>query len=212
MDFGIANILDPEDASADLVHTETLLRRKTPEYASPEQLKGEAIHTTSDIYALGVVLYELLTGHRPYKMRSHILHEIARVICEEEPTLPSAVISEGNVETISEVREGDSVHLRPRLEDDLDHILLKALQKGPSRRYSSADQFREDVNRHLTGLPVIARQDAGWYRARKFIRRHQMGLAATVMVAAALALGLFTILWQTRLALKRSPAPLRAPP
>ena len=202
LDFGIAKMLDPGDASADMARTETLLRRMTPEYASPEQLMGEAIHTTSDIYALGVVLYELLTGHRPYKMRSHILHEIARVICEEEPTRPSAVISEGNVQAISEVREGNSVHLRHRLEGDLDNILLKALQKGPSRRYSSADQFREDVNRHLAGLPVSARKDTVWYRGGKFIRRHQVGLAATVLAVAALALGLFTTLWQTRLALE----------
>ena len=199
LDFGIAKILDPGDASVDIARTETLLRRMTPAYASPEQVMGEAIHTTSDIYALGVVLYELLTGHRPYKISSHILHEIERVICEEEPTRPSVVISEGSAQAISEVREGDSAHLRHRLEGDLDNIVLKALQKEPSRRYSSADQFREDVNRHLAGLPVSACEDTAWYRAGKFIRRHQVGLAATVLVVAALALGLFTTLWQTRL-------------
>jgi serine/threonine protein kinase len=202
LDFGIAKVLDPENTAANQAHTETLLRRMTPEYASPEQLMGEAIRTTSDVYTLGVVLYELLTGHRPYNMRSHVLQEITRVICDEDPTLPSAVISEGNAHSISEVREGDSIHLRHRLEGDLDNILLKALQKGPSRRYSSADQFSADVNRHLNGLPVIARRDTAWYRSNKFIGRHQVGLAATVLIVAALAAGLFTTLWQTRQALE----------
>jgi serine/threonine protein kinase len=202
LDFGIAKMLEPEETSGATACTQTLLRRMTPAYASPEQVMGEAIHTTSDVYTLGVVLYELLTGHLPYKMRSHVLHEVARVICEEEPTRPSAVISEGDAQTISQVREGDSVHLRRRLEGDLDNILLKALQKGPARRYSSADQFREDVNKHLAGLPVSARKDTVWYRGSKFIRRHQVGLAATVLVVAALALGLFTTLWQTRMAIE----------
>jgi hypothetical protein len=170
-----------------------------------------------------VVLYELLTGHLPYRMRSHILHEIARVICEEEPTRPSAVITEvdlANVDSakgpqaesvrrISEVREGNAVHLRHRLEGDLDNILLKALQKAPSRRYSSADQFSEDVARHLEGLPVGARKDTVWYRAGKFMRRHQIGLLATVLIVAAAVLGLITTIWQTRVALQALPANAR---
>jgi serine/threonine protein kinase len=202
LDFGIAKVLQPEDASGTDLSTLTLLRGMTPEYASPEQVMGEAIHTTSDIYALGVVLYELLTGHRPYKMRSHILVEVARVICEEEPMRPSAAISEADTPEISDVREGDPVHLRKRLRGDLDNILLKALQKGPSQRYSSADQFSEDVSRHLEGLPVGARTDTVWYRAGKFIRRHQVGLAATALIVAALVFGLGTTLWQTHLALE----------
>jgi Protein kinase domain len=202
LDFGIAKMLEPEGLSEDQISTVTLLRGMTPEYASPEQVMGKPVHTTSDIYALGVVLYELLTGHRPFKMRSHILHEVARVICEEEPTRPSAAISEADPPEISEVREGDAAHLRKRLRGDLDNILLKALQKGPSQRYSSADQFSEDVSRHLDGLPVGARMGGVWYRAGKFIRRHQVGLIATVLIVVASVFGLATTLWQTRLALK----------
>jgi eukaryotic-like serine/threonine-protein kinase len=225
LDFGISKLLDTDGAPRDEARTETLLRMMTPEYASPEQVRGEAINTTSDIYALGVVLYELLTGHRPYRMRSHIMHEMARVICEEEPTRPSAVITEAdgvkggqpavNPETISEVREGSPVRLRHRLEGDLDNILLKALQKAPSHRYSSADQFSEDVRRHLEGLPVGARKDTLWYRAGKFVRRHQVGLAACVLIFASLLFGLITTLWQTRTALqeiiRQSPNRIQSP-
>lgn len=202
LDFGIAKVLDPGGASGNALQTETLMRRMTLDYASPEQVRGESVHTTSDIYALGIVLYELLTGHRPYKMRSHILHEIARVICEEEPIPPSIAVFDGDARSVSETREGDSVHLKRRLEGDLDTILLKALQKGPSRRYSSADQFSEDVSRHLAGLPVSAQKDTLWYRASKFIGRHQVGLVATALVVMACALGLATTLWQTHLALE----------
>jgi serine/threonine protein kinase len=213
LDFGIAKLLDSEGTPEDQAGTETLTSRMTPEYASPEQIRCEAVNTVSDIYALGVVLYELLTGRSPYTMRSRVMHEVARVICEEEPTRPSAAITEVDdvkemtaatkPATISEVREGSPVRLRHRLEGDLDNILLKALQKGPSRRYSSADQFSEDVRKHLEGMPVSARKDTVWYRAGKFMGRHQVGLAAAVLILASLLFGLTTTLWQTRLALQQ---------
>jgi serine/threonine protein kinase len=210
LDFGIAKLLEPEGTPVSDISTETIWRRMTPDYASPEQVSGDAVHTTSDIYALGIVLYELLTGHRPYKLRSHIRHEMARVICEEEPTRPSEAITDADTPEISQVREGDLPHLRRRLRGDLDNIVLKALQKGPSQRYSSADQFSEDVNRHLEGLPVGARADTVWYRAGKFVRRHQVGLAATALIVAAVTLGLAATLWETHIALEALPAGARA--
>jgi serine/threonine protein kinase len=210
LDFGIARLLNSDGTAGSSPGTETRMRM-TPEYASPEQVRGETLNTTSDIYALGVVLYELLTGRRPYRVNSRIQYEIARVICEEEPTLPSEAIGQveaaqepptAGARSISEVREGDPCRLRHRLEGDLDNILLKALQKAPAQRYSSADQFSEDVNRHLEGLPVSARKSTVWYRAGKFLRRHQVGVAAGVFSVSALLLGLITTLWQTHMALQ----------
>jgi hypothetical protein len=210
LDFGIAKLLDSAGTPKEDAVTETMSWRMTPEYASPEQVRGEPVSTVSDIYALGVVLYELLTGRGPYTMHSRVMHEVARVICEEEPARPSAAVTEAGEAvpatrpaTISEVREGSPVRLRHRLKGDLDNILLKALQKGPSRRYSSAEQFSEDVRRHLEGMPVIARKDTVWYRAGKFMGRHQVGLAAAFLILASLLFGFVTTLWQTRRALQQ---------
>jgi Protein kinase domain len=184
----------------------TLLQGMTPEYASPEQVKGAPISTASDVYSLGVVLYELLTGHRPYRMKSRLLLEVARVICEEEPTQPSMIVTQSEElltpEAVSVVREGTPARLRRRLEGDLDNILLKALRKEPARRYGSADQFNEDMRRHLEGLPVSARKDTLSYRLEKFVRRNWAGLVAAGFVFATLFTGVFTTVWQARLALQ----------
>ena len=147
-----------------------------------------------------MVLYELLTGHRPYRLRSRVIHEVARVICEEEPTRPSTVISEvekvsgrdGETtltpEQVSEVREGKPSRLKKRLSGDLDAILLMTLRKEPNRRYSSVEQFAEDLARHLQGLPVRAHVGTLRYRAAKFYRRHwpRLILAAGVLIAVVL--------------------------
>ena len=199
LDFGVAKLLNPEAASKTTGSTAAALRPMTPEYASPEQVRGSVITPASDIYSLGVLLYELLTGHRPYRVQSRTPQEIERVICEEEPEKPSTVI--GRVEeapdrdrpltpaSVSETREGQPEKLRRRLAGDLDTIVLMALRKEPERRYGSVEQFSEDIRRHLEGLPVIARKDAFWYRSAKFIKRNKAAvLAATLGAGIILAL------------------------
>jgi serine/threonine protein kinase len=198
LDFGIAKLLGNRDGETTIYATRQGIHLMTPEYASPEQIKAEPITTSTDVYSLGVVLYELLTGHRPYRIKSRLLHELARVICEEEPTRPSTVIHQVETdgdekspititpEQISQVREGKPAKLKKRLSGDLDNILLLALRKEPQCRYSSVEQFREDVERHLAGLPVRAQTDSLWYRTRKFVRRNRMGVAAAAMLGAAL--------------------------
>ena len=214
LDFGIAKLLDTA-STGELPATITMMRLMTPEYASPEQVKGEAITTLTDVYSLGVVLYELLTGHRPYHLLSAAMHEIARMISEEEPTRPSDMVSiteEGEEgergkqpitpKSVSEVREGDPNRLRKRLQGDLDSILLTTLRKEPARRYSSVEAFSDDLRRHLDNLPVRAREDSLSYRANRFARRHPGGVTAGSMVALLLAAGLGTATWGARVALQ----------
>jgi hypothetical protein len=215
LDFGIAKVLRPEGEAAVRGESATLLNLMTPEYASPEQVQGANIGTASDVYSLGVVLYELLTGHRPYRMRTSILHEMARVICEEEPTRPSTVIMESDEptlaneagataltpEAVSAVREGDPIRLRRRLEGDLDSIVLKALRKDPAARYDSAHAFSDDLRRHLDNRPVSARQGTRRYLLERFVRRHRGPLLLATLVFTTLVVGWATTVWQERLAL-----------
>lgn len=190
LDFGIAKVLDPARAT----HV-TAERIMTPEYASPEQIRGEPITTATDVYSLGVVLYELLTGRRPYGLKSRIPHEIERAICEEEPARPSTVaIASGS---------GASKNAQRRpFGADLDSIVLKAMRKEPDRRYASIEQFSEDIRRHLVGLPVIARKDTFGYRAAKFIRRNKVPVAAAGVVLMALITGMVATAWQSRVAIR----------
>ena len=159
-----------------MTQTETALRLMTPDYASPEQARGDAITTTTDVYSLGVVLYELLTGHRPHQFKSLSPAEIERAICDAEIEEPSKVVS----------RMKDApAKLARQFAGDLDNIALMAMRKEPERRYQSVEQFSEDIRRHLAGLPVVARKDTFGYRAGKFIRRHKLALG---FVATTLAL------------------------
>jgi serine/threonine protein kinase len=214
LDFGIAKLLHPVQ-TGELPATITMMRLMTPEYASPEQIKGETTTTLTDVYSLGVVLYELLTGHRPYHLLSAAMHEIARVILEEEPTRPSDVVTttdEGperdrlkqpiTPQTVSAVREGDPNRLRKRLQGDLDSILLTSLRKEPSRRYSSVEAFSEDLRRHLENRPVSAREDSFWFRATRFARRHPGGVIAFVMIALLLGTASLTMIWGIRVAVE----------
>src|SRR6266851_1086019 len=169
LDFGIAKWLYPPPSVQ--TRTSTGLRPMTPEYASPEQVRGGTITTASDVYALGVLLYELLTGRHPYLTEERWLPDVERLICETDPERPSVTVS--RVEGREAGWGGSPETFRRRLAGDLDNIVLMALRKEPARRYASAQEFSEDIRRHLEGLPVIARKDTLAYRTSKFVRRNK---------------------------------------
>lgn len=172
LDFGIAKLLDDgTDRQAGL--TELVGRPHTPEYASPEQITGEPLSVASDIYSLGVVLYELLAGTRPYKIRRNSSGALEAAILESEPAPPSAST------TIASRRK--------IVRGDLDTIVLKALKKNPAERYATVHAFGDDLHRWLEGLPVLARPDSARYRLWKFVRRHAIAVAAVTVVVASLA-------------------------
>src|SRR5688500_11563352 len=147
LDFGIAKLLE-EGAAGLLAHTSTGLHLLTPEYASPEQVRGEPVTAMADVYALGTILYELLTGVKAHRFQTRSPEEISRVICSLEATRPSTAVGQGELQAVPSSRQ---------LKGDLDTIVLKALRKDPARRYGSVEQLSEDVGRYLEGLPVRAR-------------------------------------------------------
>jgi non-specific serine/threonine protein kinase/serine/threonine-protein kinase len=187
LDFGIAKLLAPDDTDAPEL-TLTGMQLMTPEYASPEQVRGEAVTTATDAYALGLILYLLLAGRRAFEFPTRSAEEVTRVVCQQEPRPPSEA---GGRLTARE---------RRALVGDLDTIVLKALRKEPSRRYATADELSEDVRRYLEGLPVLARRDTVRYRATKFVRRHRGAVAASVLLVLSLVAGLAATLHQARLA------------
>jgi len=184
----------------------------TPEYASPEQLRGEPITTATDVYSLGVVLYQLLTGHSPYRMDTRKPANLAEAITNDEPERPSVAVQrtvnlsladpshELNPENVSSTREASPFRLQQRLQGDLDYILLKALRKEPGRRYASVDQFAQDIRNHLEGLPVAARKGTWSYRCGKFVQRHKAGVAAAALVLATLVTGITVTIREARIA------------
>jgi serine/threonine-protein kinase len=207
LDFGIAKLLAAEPSVSD--PTMTIARRMTPESASPEQVRGETITTASDVYSLGVLLYKLLTGHSPYRLAGRQSTEIERAICEQDPEKPSAVIARAEQsgsthpitpQSVSETREGTPDRLRRRLQGDLDNIVLMALRKEPRRRYASAEQLSQDISRHLSDLPVVARADTAGYRAAKFVARHKAGVTAAILLLLSLSAGIAATMWQARVA------------
>jgi hypothetical protein len=186
--------------------TLTLAGIMTPEYASPEQVLGEPVATMTDIYSLGVVLYELLTGQRPYQLMSAAAHEVARLIAETDPRRPSDVVrtAEAPANRAAALPEGDSTHLSRRLAGDLDSILLMALRKEPERRYSSVESLSDDLQRHLQHRPVTARAPSWRYRLQRFCRRNPGVIAAVGLAAMLFGAGMFALLWQVRLVIQTS--------
>jgi len=220
LDFGIAKVLASSGDSQALI-TQTRTRRMTPAYASPEQVKAEPITTATDVYSLGVILYELLTGHRPYKLKQNTPAEIERAICEEDPEKPSTAVDRVETtssaqgitvtktpETVSQTRDGHPDKLRRSLQGDLDTILLKALQKEPQRRYASTSELSEDIQRHLDHLPVKARPSTFRYRISKFARRHKSEVIAAAAIILVLAGAFGVSVWQQRRAAERARAEL----
>jgi non-specific serine/threonine protein kinase/serine/threonine-protein kinase len=216
LDFGIAKILNPASFPETVQPTGTSDRPMTLAYASPEQVRGQKITTASDVFSLGVLLYELLTGHRPYHVPGSLPHELARLICEQEPERPSTVISRtkeitqvsGNVavvtpQQVSEARAARPDKLRRQLQGDLDNIVLMALRKEPERRYASVEQFAQDIENYQQGRPVTARHDTVTYRAAKFVRRHRAGVAAATFVLLTLIGSTIISVRQARLAQRR---------
>lgn len=193
LDFGIAKVLDDRQMMHTMAVTQLDVRVMTPEHASPEQIRGEPVTTASDIYALGVLLYELLAGHKPYEIKSSRLSDIEDAICEQEPLALNAslpyrgdTIDEVTL-SICEARSASVGRLRRELSGDLANIVMTALRKEPERRYSSAEQFSADIERYLTGMPVSASKDSWQYRANKFVRRHSLAVAASAMAIIGLA-------------------------
>ncbi|MCC7069534.1 MAG: protein kinase, partial [Burkholderiales bacterium] len=169
LDFGIARLLDPDvlDPSGRVpAAAPTEANAMTPAYASPEQIKGQPITTASDVYALGVLLYRLLTGHSPYRSQPGEPLALAREIAETEPTRPSTALARSATHTAQRSRAR-------ALRGDLDNIVLKAMQKAPERRYASAEQLADDVRRYRDNLPVRARPDSWRYRSWKFVMRNR---------------------------------------
>ena len=206
LDFGIAKLLSPDWHASEREATATNLHLMTPEYASPEQLRGKITTVSTDVYSLGVVLYELLTGARPFDLRSKNALEAAAEILTKEPLLPSSVVSASVVSSRfqapgskSETNannngrrtkdEGQNTNPKSKIQNpkslrgDLDNIILKAIRREPESRYASVQEFSEDIRRHLAGLPVSATADSTRYRVSKFIGRHRRGAALAAFVS-----------------------------
>lgn len=207
VDFGIAKLIEPHEEGEQPFHTRPEDRALTPEYASPEQARGEIPTTASDIYSLGVVLYEILVGDRPYSLAGLSNAQWERVICDQAPVAPSVKIGhrlneggsqqEGNpsLSAICSQRNCTAGQLRRQLSGDIDNIVLKALHKDPERRYATAEQFAADIDRYLGGMPVLARQDTRWYRTQKFVRRNRIAVGIAALFVIALITGLIGTTW-----------------
>jgi serine/threonine protein kinase/tetratricopeptide (TPR) repeat protein len=204
LDFGVAKLLDPETAEAESPLTRAGARVLTPEYASPEQFLGEPTTTAADVYSLGIILFELLAGRRPYEEEDADGFSLERRVLSGDITPPSvacrAATKRSSGPDRARVRGVSLDALRRRLRGDLDNIVLTALRREPDRRYASVAALRDDIERHRTQRPVLARPVSATYRAGKFVRRHSVDVAAAAAAAAAVVAGTTATLLQARTA------------
>jgi len=194
IDFGIAKVLDSPELAGDLPETRVESRLMTPEYASPEQVRGESVDRTSDVYSLGVLLYELIAGTRPYRLEGLSAGEMERAVCETVPADPSVAVRRRKTDPPAGL--GEARGLAGRLKGDLDRIVMTAMRRDPSERYATAQAFADDIDRHLNGQPVAARGASRLYRAGKFIQRHRSGALATASVIVVLVFALVAVSMQ----------------
>ena len=206
LDFGIAKLMNPEPDDLENNQTATGLRLMTPEYASPEQAQGLPVTTLTDVYSLGVVLYELLTGCVPFEFKNQTPLEFAQKISNAEPKKPSDALSQNIYgaetrknfnEKITDKSLPAEIHNPKSLRGDLDNIVLKAMRKESEQRYASVGQFSEDIRRHLVGLPVIARPITVSYRLSKFVRRNRIAVGAAAIIFFLLVGGIIATTRQT---------------
>ncbi len=187
LDFGISKLLDEENEEQ---NSNTILGAMTPEYASPEQIKGENVTTATDIYSLGVVLFKILTNSHPFKIIGKTNGELLKTISEDEPRMPSTVIV--------------SQKTNPQLKGDIDNIIAKSLSKEPERRYKTVEQFSADIWRFIDGIPVLARPATFGYRATKFLRRNKIPVIAAFLITASLIAGIAIAIWQAKVAIEQA--------
>lgn len=197
LDFGIAKILE-SDTKEETPITRTGLFLMTPEYASPEQVKDNAITTATDVYQLGLLLCELLTGSLPYDIDGKKPLEAGAVIIGKEPKKPSTLITSAQAEL--QIKHSSPRQLKKRLQGDIDNIVLKALRKEPERRYDSSSQMLDDIRRYRKNLPVLARPEDSLYRSRKFIQRNRTAVASAVIILFVLIASLIYSQNQARIA------------
>ena len=200
LDFGIASFFEPEKGEAQSDITRLTGRIFTPEYAAPEQVLGQDITTSTDVYSLGVLLYVLLAGRPPYGEAGGPRTQWEHAVLHEEPRRMERTLEMGDHAALAANRSTTFARLRRELSSDLENILQKALQKNPQDRYPTAAAFADDVQRFLNGEPVHARSDSAWYRLGKFARRNRLAVGATITVVAALGAGLAVSLWQLQVA------------
>ncbi|MEM6645614.1 MAG: serine/threonine-protein kinase [Bacteroidota bacterium] len=212
LDFGIAKLV-AEEPAADAVRTQTGMRVMTPEYAAPEQIKGEAITTATDVYQLGILLYELLIGTRPFRLQERARHALEQAILQEQPTRPSTAVhtttevADVETATVAAARSTSLDRLQRNIRGDLDTIVLMALRKEADRRYGSAAQLAEDLRRYQSGLPVEARPASVGYRVERFVRRNRAGVAAAaVMLVLLTGAGIFSAVQAQRAVTERDRA------
>lgn len=211
LDFGIAKLIRDSETGQVAPSTELTQHNGhvlTPDYAAPEQIAGQPLTTASDVYALGVILFELLTGQRPYRLPRGTRGALEEAILATDPRRPSQVWLDADVQThhptavtLSDLAEHFRMgprRLHQLLKGDLDVIVLTALQKQTARRYATAEAFAQDIQHHLAKEPIAAQPDSRWYRTRKYVQRHAWALSAVGAVVAALSVGLGVALWQAK--------------